>query len=228
MGTSCVPNVSTLQRAFLPVTKRTQTSRKKPDLPSQIIDAALTLAEREGWGHLCVADIAVAAGVPMSEALTLFPTKEAILVAFQDRIDRTVVADTQRSSLDGGMRDRLFDVLIRRLEALTPWKEGIAAIGSDILKDPLASFCGLTSLSNSMSLMAECAGLSSSGLRGRVRIRGLTVIYLFALRRWLNDDSSDMGATMAELDKRLKTAEQLWQRFPFRATGNRKKNQNED
>jgi len=203
------------------VTKKNQTSRKKQAQPSQIIDAALTLALRRRWAHLSVADIAIAAAVPIDEALTLFPTKQAILDAFQDRIDQTVVENTDLSSLDGGMRDRLFDILIRRLEALTPWKDGIAAVTRDTLSDPLASFHRLASLNTSMSLMAECAGLSSSGICGQVKSRGLTVIYLFAFRRWLDDNSSDMGATMAELDKRLRTAERLWESFSPRATGNR-------
>ena len=166
------------------------------------------------WANLCVADIATAAAVPINEALTLFPTKWAILDEFQHRIDQTVVENTDLNSLDAGMRDRLFDVLIRRLEALTPWKEGIAAVTRDTLSDPLASFHRLASLNTSMSLMAECAGLSSNGLCAQVKSGGLTMIYLFALRRWLGDSSSDMGATMAELDRKLRTAEQLWQYFP--------------
>ena len=204
------------------MTKKNQTPRKKPDPSSQIIDTALTLAVSRGWAHLSVSDIAIAAAVPIDEALTLFPTKRAILDTFQGRIDQTVVDNTDLNSLDAGMRDRLFDILIRRLEALTPWKEGIAAITRDTLSDPLASFHGLASLNTSMSLMAECAGLSSNGLCGQVRSNGLTVIYLLALRRWLRDSSSDMGATMAELDQRLRTAERLWKHFPTRARGARK------
>lgn len=204
------------------MTKKNQTSRKKQDQPSQIIDAALTLAVSRGWAHLCVADIAIAASVPIDEALTLFPTKRAILDAFQGRIDQTVVENTDLNSLDGGMRDRLFDILIRRLEALTPWKEGITVVTRDTLRDPPESFHRLTSLNTSMSLMAECAGLSSSNICGQVKSRVLTVIYLFALRRWFNDSSPDMGATMAELDKRLRTAEQLWEHFSPRATSKRK------
>ena len=198
------------------MTKKKQTSRKKQDQATQIIDAALTLAISSRWANLCVADIATAAAVPINEALTLFPTKWAILDEFQDRIDHTVVENTDLNSLDAGMRDRLFDVLIRRLEALTPWKEGIAAVTRDTLRDPLASFRRLASLNTSMSLMAECAGLSSHGLCAQVKSSGLTMIYLFALRRWLSDSSSDMGATMAELDRKLRTAERLSQYFPPR------------
>jgi len=199
------------------VTKKKQTPPKKQDQASQLIDAALTLAVARGWSHLCVADIAIAAEVPIDEALILFPTKRAILDEFQGRIDRTVVENTDLHSLDAGMRDRLFDVLIRRFESLNPWKEGVAVVTRDTLRDPLASFHRLASLNSSMALMAECAGLSSNGLCGQVKSGGLTVIYLFALHRWLRDNSSDMEATMAELDRRLRAAEKLWEHCPPKA-----------
>lgn len=189
------------------MTKRTRSPSDKSDPQSLIIDTALALAVRDGWAQLCVKDIAISADVSISEALAIFPSKQAILTAFQNRIDQTVVASTERDSLDQTARDRLFDILMRRLEALLPWKEGIAAIARDTLRDPLAGLHSIAAINHSMALMVECAGISSSGLRGRIHTRGLTVIYLFVLRHWLNDDSTDMAPTMAELDRRLRTTE---------------------
>jgi len=83
-----------------------------------------------------VIDIAVAANVPIGEAFAIFPSKQAILTAFRNRIDQTVIAGTELDSLDGAVRDRLFDILMRRLEVLLPWKEGVAAIARDTLRDP--------------------------------------------------------------------------------------------
>jgi hypothetical protein len=53
------------------------------------------------------------------------------------------------------------------------------------------------------------------------------VIYLFVLRRWLNDDSTDMAPTMAELDGKLKTAEEFLQRLCPLIQGNRRKTERE-
>ncbi len=61
----------------------------------------------------------------------------------------------------------------------------------------------------SMAWMLEAAGLSSSGLCGRLRARGLALIHLNAFRVWLDDDSSDMAPTMAALDKGLCKAEKV-------------------
>ena len=42
---------------------------------------------------------------------------------------------------------------------------------------------------------------------------GLTLIYLLVLRRWIGDHSSDLGPTMAELNERLISADQLISRI---------------
>ena len=190
------------------MTKKLKSPRRTSDPTFLMINAALTLAAREEWTHLSICDIANTAGVPLSDALTRFSSKQMLLTTFREQIDKTVVDGTDTDTFEQTARDRLFDVIMRRLDALAPWKEGIAAISRDTLRDPLANLC-YHSLKRSMGLMIECAGLSSAGLRGFARTHGLTIIYLIVLRRWLKDDSTDMAPTMAELDGNLKSIEQF-------------------
>lgn len=194
------------------MTQKTRSPRHTSDPTSLMIDTALTLAARDGWAHLSISEIANAAGVPLSDALTRFSSKQVLLNTFRDQIDKTVIDGTDTDTFDQTARDRLFDIIMRRLDALGPWKEGIAAISRDTLRDPLENLC-CHDLNRSMGLMIECAGLSSTGLRGFARTHGLTIIYLIVLHRWLKDDSTDMAPTMAELDKKLKSIEQFVQRF---------------
>ena len=42
-----------------------------------------------------------------------------------------------------------------------------------------------------------------TGLRGALRVKALAVAYLATLRVFLRDDSPDMAATMAALDRNL-------------------------
>ena len=60
-----------------------------------------------------------------------------------------------------------------------------------------------------MGWALEAAGIGPSGPIGCLRVKGLSVIYLLALRVWLNDDSDDMGKTMASLDRNLGRADSL-------------------
>ena len=50
---------------------------------------------------------------------------------------------------------------------------------------------------------------------GVMRIKGLSLIYLAALRVWLKDDTQDFSRTMAQIDKNLKRAEALMSALPF-------------
>ena len=55
----------------------------------------------------------------------------------------------------------------------------------------------------------EAAGTSADGLRGAMRIKGLSVVWLHCLRIWEKDDSDDLAKTMKALDKALGQAERL-------------------
>ena len=65
----------------------------------------------------------------------------------------------------------------------------------------------------SMSRMLDAAGINTRSLLGPARIKGLGLIYANAFRVWLGDDSEDMAKTMAALDKGLRCAERLQQKF---------------
>ena len=189
---------------------------KKADLPKHIIDTAFTLAAERGWRDLSLAEIAEAAKVPLSSLYPLYPSKQAIIEGYADHIDAAVMAADDLEGADSPARDRLFDVLMRRFEAMQPQREAIGAILQDQLRDPLALCCGSCRLKRSMATMLEAAGFSTSGLRGLVRIKGLSAIYLSSLRVWLRDDSEDMAKTMAHLDKQLRRADSLAGRFAGR------------
>jgi len=177
------------------------------DVRRRVVDAALDLAAIEGWSHLRMARIASAAGVTLAQLHALFPAKCAILDAFVRRIDDEVLA---AGPADAGepARDRLFDVLMRRFDAMAPRKAAVAAIIRDCL-DPAVGLVGLPLLARSMAWALEAAGVGGSGLGWLLRVQGLTLIYANAVGVWLRDDSPDMAKTMAALDKGLRRAESV-------------------
>jgi len=60
-----------------------------------------------------------------------------------------------------------------------------------------------------MAWMLEAAGLGAGGLAGLARAKGLTAVWLATIRAWADDDSVDLGPTMAALDRALDRAEQV-------------------
>ena len=178
----------------------------QPDRAAEIIDAALILAARDGWRAVSLAAIADQAGITVLQLYAVCASKAAILDAFHRRVDQAVLAGADREG-DERPRDRLFDTIMRRFDALAPHKAAVRAILRDAGSDPLAALCGVPALLNSMAWMLEVSGVSASGWLGGARVKLLLGIYFLVLRVWLADDSADMTRTMATLDTRLRQAE---------------------
>lgn len=179
----------------------------RPDSRGRIIQAAMELATQRDWRRIALADIAAAAGLPIGRVYEIFPSKQAILNGLSREVDMAVLSAIEREGLDGSTRDRLFDLLMRRFDALKPHREGLAAVLRASGRDPLAALCGLGQFQRSMACMLEAAGVPSAGIAGAVRTAGLGLIYLSVLRIWLKDESEDKSRTMAALDMRLRRAE---------------------
>lgn len=182
---------------------------KKAELPRHIVVTALDLAATQGWRDTTLADIAAAAKLSLADVHAHYASKAAILAAFSKQIDAEVLAREDAELAGQPPRDRLFDVMMRRFDALAPHQAAVRAIVRDSLGDPAAALPAACTLAASMAWMLEVARLGASGLRGVLRIKGLAVVYVSVLCVWLDDDSEDMAKTMAALDRRLRQAESL-------------------
>src|SRR5208283_736819 len=94
----------------------------------QIIDAALGLIETEGWRRLSLAAVAAKAELPILQVYRNFGSKQAILCGLYRRIDEAVLADPPAGEADERPRDRLFDLLMRRFDALQPHKSALEVL----------------------------------------------------------------------------------------------------
>ena len=184
--------------------KKAQT--RPADPARHVIEVALRLAAERGWAGLALADIAAAAKLPLADLYASYPSKTAILIGLSRQVDRQVLVGLEPGS-EESTRDRLFDLVMKRFDALAPYRDGLSAVARDARRDPLAALCGMGQLARSMALMLEAAGVSSSGLQGALRTKGLGAIYLATMRDWFGDDSSDKARTMAALDAWLRRAE---------------------
>ncbi len=180
---------------------------KKADVPKTALEAALDLAARTGWRDLTMRDIAQASGVALAQLHEVYRSKDALLDAFVRRIDEIVLAGDSADLIGEPAKDRLFDIMMRRFDALSPHKEAVCSIVRASSCDLSTGVTSLCRMMSSMRWMLEAAGIDSSGMIGRMRAKGLALIYLDVLRAWMKDDSEDMAATMSLLDKRLSQAD---------------------
>ena len=181
----------------------------------RLIDAALELAGRQGWRRTGLAEIAAEAGLKLHEAYAIHRSKAAILGAFTRRIDREVLTGAGAAEDGETTRDRLFDTLMRRYDALKPYKPALRAILRDSVGDPLA-LCGVARLGRSITWMLEAAGIPTAGLRGHALVHLTGALYLSVLHVFLGDDSEDLARTMAALDRGLRRGESLLRFAPRR------------
>jgi ubiquinone biosynthesis protein COQ9 len=176
------------------------------DFDTALITAAFALAAQDGWRAVSVAAAARQAELPLELARARFPTRDTILMRFGRQADQFALTG---AVADGSPRERLFDVVMRRFDALQMHRAGIQAVLRELPAHPaLALGLGLATQA-SMAWMLEAAGIPAAGLRGMLRSQGLTAIWLYTLRAWDRDASADLSGTMAALDRALTRAEQL-------------------
>jgi ubiquinone biosynthesis protein COQ9 len=180
---------------------------KKKDVPSAAIAAALDLAEQRGWAQVTLADVAAEAKIPLIELFEQFGDRGGILRAYLRQIDEAMLRVDEEGP-QGSARDSLFDMTMRRFEAMRRHKAAIRAIMRDT-RDPAVGFCAGIRLLRTARLMLEAAGVPTGGLRGVARVHGMAALYVYAFGVWMRDESEDLSATMAALDKALRRAESL-------------------
>jgi len=188
---------------------RGRNSGSSPSEADRIVDAALALVATEGWRQVSLAAIAAAAGLPILQVYRIFRSKQAILAALYRRVDAIVLAEPPAAEADERPRDRLFDLLMRRFDALQAYKPALDVLRRELPHDPPTALCAGVSLLRSMRWMLEAADIPTSGVRGAVAVKLATAAYLSAMRVWQRDDSPDLARTMASLDARLRRIE-LW------------------
>lgn len=175
----------------------------------KLIDALMELAAEQPFEDVTISAIAERAGVSLADFRDAFPSKGAVLAAFNRRIDRIVLDGTTGDMADESTKERLFDVLMRRFDALAPYRAAIESIANWARRDAIAAARLNTMAVNSMRFMMEAAGADSEGALGPLKLQGLTIAWARLVNVWLNDDDPGLSATMAELDRTLKRGDML-------------------
>ncbi len=170
-----------------------------------LIASAFQLVASRGWNRLSVWDAAKAADLDPAVARRRFPSRASILLRLGALADETVLSAPAE---DPTVRERLFDLLMRRFDALNPYRDGIAALLSGLPADPATALLLALATRRSMGWMLEAAGEPVAGCKGHLKRDGLILVWSATVRVFVKDTSTDLSATMAALDKALDRAAQ--------------------
>ena len=181
----------------------------KADPADESLIAALwRVIAAHGWPGLTMRRLASEAGVEAASLREGFPTRLDLLLLHGRVMDQAVMAGTIPGQ-GGSARDRIFDVLMRRLDAMQPHREGILRLFEDMRRDPALALALAPHIGIAMRWMLEAAEVEAKSCDARLLALGLTGVWLATIRAWARDDSPDMGATMAALDSALDRAERI-------------------
>ncbi|MEZ5841935.1 MAG: TetR/AcrR family transcriptional regulator [Hyphomicrobiales bacterium] len=179
----------------------TEKTRKK------IVDSFMALAATKSWDEMTLPVVADAAGVDLATLRDAYDGRLKIVEDFARRIDTAVLKEGADDMAGEPARDRLFDVLMTRLDHLAPYRDALRNLMRAARRDPMlaASFNRIAVVSQGWMLAA--AGIDASGTGGLVKVQGLAVGFARVVAVWLDEEDPDLPKTMAALDRELTRGE---------------------
>jgi AcrR family transcriptional regulator len=175
----------------------------------RIIDALMELSAEKHYRDIGIAEIAEHAHVSLAEFRDLFPSKGAILGAFSKRIDKIVLEGTTADLAEEPARERVLDIMMRRFDALKPYREALRSIARGLRGDPLAMAAMNQVALNSQRFMLAAAGVDTTDALGPLKLQGAVAVFARAFETFLSDQEDDLARTMARLDRELDKGERL-------------------
>lgn len=189
------------------------TDQNTNNRPDQILNAALDIAAREGWGSVTLPRLTSETDLSLTDVLAVFDGIDGIVKSYLRRVDMTMLSACTSWEASDPVRDRLFDLLMERFDALN----GNRAAACDLYSASYKRFdlgrVILCSTRRSAHWMISAAQIEAGGLKGVLHEAGLVTIMSYATRAWLTDDSADLSKTMAAVDKALSRADWIAQKL---------------
>ena len=168
----------------------------------RLITALLPDVAFDGWSQHALRMAARRAGIPVSEAIALFPRGAPDLVAAFSRWADRQMLDRLEPIEPVSLPRRVALALRLRFEVLTPWREAVRR-GLAVLALPQNAPLGLRLLYETVDGLWYGVGDSSTDFSFYTKRATLAGIYAAAVLYWLDDRSPDGVATDAFVDRRL-------------------------
>jgi AcrR family transcriptional regulator len=186
---------------------RARPPRTKPAISGtprkRILQAFMALLAEQSIEQTGLAAIAARADVSLAELRGEFATPLAILAAHAKALDREVLAAIDHDLDEESPRERLFDVLMRRIELMAPHQQAIRSLLRSARRNPPLALALNGIAMRSQQWMLTAAGIDAAGPKGVVRAQGLALLFAHVLRTWVDDDDPGLARTLAALDREL-------------------------
>jgi AcrR family transcriptional regulator len=184
--------------------------KRAPALPpltgtdrDKIVSAFMALLAEKRFEEIGFRDIAARSGLTLANCRAEFASTLAVYAAHLKDLDRKVLASGSADMAEEPPRERLFDVLMRRIEAMAPHREAMRSLLKSISRNPGLAL-GINGFAvRSHQWMLTAADIDAAGPRGMIRAQGLAMLFVSVLRTWIDDEDEGLARTMAALDRGL-------------------------
>lgn len=165
-----------------------------------LADAALELAAGRLWEEVGLAALCQTAGLAIADVALAGISRERVREALEQRLDRAMLAVVPEAG--ARPRDRLFDLVMGRFDAMETHREAWTSILIGEGRDGSTLPMRTVRLARTAGWALDAAGIVTGGAESAVRKAGLTRILLAAQEAWLAD-GPDLARTMRALDQGL-------------------------
>jgi AcrR family transcriptional regulator len=169
----------------------------------KIVASLLALLAEKPFETIGLAEVARHASVSLAQLRGEFGSTFAIVSEFIKATDRAVLSADSSDMDEEPERERLFDVLMRRLEVLAPHRQAVRSLLRSARRNPPLALALNRLAVRSQQWMLTAAGIGASGPRGMIRAQGLAMLFASVLRAWIDDEDPGQARTMAALDRAL-------------------------
>jgi AcrR family transcriptional regulator len=186
---------------------------KKSDGTLKIAAAALTLIGKHGWDSVTVSQVARTAKVSAAQMKKKIQRKEDILPAIVRMVDKKMWAAV--GTIDATMppRDKLFEILMARIDVLQKHRAAIESITDAARADPSLMGFMMPAHANTMRNILRHTHPKMPIPIQPIGIAVFLSAYGFVICTWRNDTSPDLAKTMAALDRILQRLISLFDIF---------------
>ena len=183
-----------------------------PEIRQRLFDQFSQVVMTQGWRKVSCAEIATKADVDIKLAFLEYRDRYAYVSDLVRRIDEAMLEAYDSEMGDEPARERLFDVIMARFDAMQGHRDLILELNKAARADPMLGLHLLCLSRLTGEWFLDISRISPAGLSGLARSKGALLAYARAFSSWINDDSADLAKTMATLDKFLKKGEKALRR----------------
>ena len=182
--------------------------KKNSNKKISYIKLAFKLIEEKGWNDFSLEKLAKEKSIKMEDLNFFFKDETKLIESFSEMIDEQVIKEVDLNEFNqNSVKDNIFELIMIRFEMLSPYKKSLDILLKQLKYEPKTLKKLTKKIFNSLDLFLEISNAKNNYVFDFLKLNIMFIIYGYTFKIWLEDDSEDMGKTMAEVDKWLSEAE---------------------